>query len=233
LKSIAIIPARGGSKRLPRKNIIDFRGKPIIHWTIRAAFETGMFSRIVVSTEDDEIARVALYSGAEVDKRSHSLARDNSTVDQVCLDLLDKELEAGRQYDLICCLYATAPLRSAEDIINTMHLVTSNECEHAMAVTNYNHPAFQAMFADKNYELKPLCPDLINKRSSDLEEIVVDNGSTYVSTVSSFRRAGGFVMKNIRGYKMPRTRSVDIDYEDDLKTALHYAESLKIGEGKL
>ena len=230
MQNVAIIPARGGSKRLPKKNILDFMGKPIIEWTISAAQESGLFDRIVVSTEDDEIARIASDSGAEIDQRSPSLATDESTVNQVCLDFLDKEKENGRQYDVICCLYATAPLRNSDDIKQTMHLVTAGLCDHSMAVTHFDLPAFQAMYCSDANELTPMCPDLTNRRSSELGKIVVGNGSTYVATVRAFRENEGFVGPDIRGYLMPRKRSVDIDLAEDYEMAIYYAGLLGIGE---
>ena len=226
MKVVAIIPAKGGSKRLPRKNIVNFRGKPIIDWTIKAAIDSGIFERIVVSTEDDEIAEIASKRNIDLDNRSERLSSDKSTVDQVCLDFLINEEKKSRYYDVICCLYATAPLRNAEDIINTVDLVTSQKSEQAMAVTNFSYPAFQAMFINGLSELNPLFPELIKKRSSELEEIVVDNGSTYVSTVKAFRREGSFISNKMLGYKMPKNRSVDIDYEEDLKLAEMFAEMM-------
>jgi pseudaminic acid cytidylyltransferase len=232
MKGIAIIPARGGSKRFHRKNIIDFMGKPIITWTIHAAIETSIFEQIIVSTEDDEIAEIASQAGAEVDYRDIALATDEATVNMVCLDVLGKQDKLEKNYDFICCLYATAPLRNAQDIINTVELVTSKSSKNAMAVTNFSLPAFQAMFYSPENKLSPLLPNLINKRSTELNEIVVDNGSTYVATVNSFKEANGFLAPDMYGYKMDKMRSIDIDEEDDYNLALYYAELLCLKELK-
>ena len=126
---IAVIPARGGSKRLPRKNILDFCGQPLIAYSIKAALASKLFQRVVVSTEDDEISAVAKSFGAEVAKRPHGLAMDTSSVLDVCLDLLDRESKQGRKYSVLCCLYATSPLRTVNDICETVNLVASGECE--------------------------------------------------------------------------------------------------------
>ena len=228
MKGVAIIPARGGSKRLPRKNILDFCGIPMINWTINAARKTNLFDKVIVSTEDDEIAEISKNAGADVDKRDDFLATDEVTVDMVCEDLLDKYERLGNDYQFFCCLYATAPLRNANDIVNTANLVMSESCQQAMAVTNFNLPAFQAMFFTPEGELSPLMPGLIYKRSSDLSEIVVDNGSTYVSTVSAFRNTKKLLAPNMMGYKMHSMRSIDINDESDYKLALHYADILKV-----
>src|SRR6266849_842542 len=135
-KRLAIIPARAGSKRLPRKNLLPFRGRPMLAYTIEAARDSRCFDRVVVSTEDDEIAGVARTAGAAVFKRSPELATDTARVTDVCLDVLAGEERAGRSYDVFACLHATAPLRRAEDIVAVVSLI---ECgaEFAMAVTTY------------------------------------------------------------------------------------------------
>ncbi len=224
MKAIAIIPARGGSKRLPRKNILNFQGKPIIGWTIEAAIKAEIFDRIVVSTEDEEIANISMEFGAEVEHRSEELATDVSTVSQVCLDLLEREKNKGDRYDILCCLYATSPLRNSRDIASVMDLVTSNKCRQAMAVTSFDLPAFQAMFYSEDGSLEPMRPDLIHLNSNNLSEIVADNGSTYVTKVEDFCRSGRFVSEGMLGYQMPKIRSVDIDLKEDFQLAEYYAE---------
>jgi len=228
MKGIAIIPARGGSKRLPRKNILDFIGVPMINWTISATIKTGIFKKVIVSTEDEKIAEISKAAGAEVDRRSNLLATDDASVNMVCMDVLAKQKKEGNDYDFFCCLYATAPLRTDEDITNTVRLVTSGMCEQAMAVTNFNLPAFQAMYYLPDGRVTPLLPDLINKRSSELEEIVVDNGSTYVSTVQAFKKTKRLIVPNMRVYKMDNIRSIDIDEKSDYELALYYAGILGV-----
>ena len=228
MKGIAIIPARGGSKRLPRKNILDFMGKPMINWTISAAIKTGLFEKVIVSTEDEEIAEISKNAGAQVEIRDTLLASDEATVNMVCEDVLRKEEQRGRHYQFFCCLYATAPLRAANDIINTVKLITSGSCDQAMAVTNFNLPAFQAMFYLPEGKLMPLMPDLVDKRESDLNEIVVDNGSTYASKVDVFRKSKKLVGPNMLGYKMDGIRSIDIDEKSDYELAMHYAELIGV-----
>lgn len=223
---LCVIPARGGSKRLPRKNIIDFRGKPIICYTIEAAQTADRFDRILVSTEDEEIAWVAAGFGAEIDRRNPDLATDTATVTQVLLDLLDREEAAGRPYDLISCLFATAPLRGADDVRAVVDLVVPGQCDFAVAVTDYDLPPHQAMRLEADGSLQPLFPDLIDTRMSDLGTVRVDNGSTYAASVPRFREHRHFFGPGCRGHAMPRARSCDIDVEEDLLLARWYAARL-------
>ena len=130
-RRLAIIPARGGSKRLPRKNILPFLGRPIIAHTIEAATESGCFTRILVSTEDEEIADAARAAGADIQQRDPSLATDAATLTDVCLDILASEERAGRAFDTFACLYATAPLRRAEDIVAVTALAERTDIDFA------------------------------------------------------------------------------------------------------
>lgn len=123
MAKLAIIPARGGSKRLPRKNILPFLGKPILAYTIEAAAEAGIFDAVVVSTEDAEIAELARRYGAEVDLRPQSLAEDQATVADVCVELLARKPLPWGDVQQMCVLYATAPLRNANDIREVMALL--------------------------------------------------------------------------------------------------------------
>lgn len=221
-RALAVIPARGGSKRLPRKNIIDFKGRPIIAYTIEAALNSGLFNRVVVSTEDVEIADVAHGFGAEIDERPDTLAGDHVRVVEVCLDLLEREERAGKTYDLMCCLYATAPLRQSKDIAAVAELIGPG-CHFAMAVTEYDYPPLQALRKAADGRLTPMWPEWIEVRSQDTPKLVVDNGSTYAVSVDVFRREKRFYGPGLRGHLMPRNRSVDIDTKEDLVLAEHFA----------
>lgn len=227
-KSICIIPARGGSKRLKRKNILQFSGRPIIAWTIEAAQKSGLFERIVVSTEDSEIAEVASKFGAEIAQRSDALATDEARVLDVCLDLLEQEKRAGRQYDIMCTLYATAPLRNEDDIRATYNLVQSGDADFALAVTDYPLPPHQALITNEHGMTVPMWPDLVNMKSNDVPEMYVDNGSTYVVRVADFIREKSYYGPRLKGYAMPRERSVDIDTQDDFDLAEYYSKRINL-----
>jgi pseudaminic acid cytidylyltransferase len=223
MNQLAVIPARGGSKRLPRKNIINFYGKPMITYTIKAALECNLFDRVIVSTEDREIGEISKEFGAEVIIRPMELASDTARVVDVCLHALDSEIGHGRSYDILCCLYATAPLRDSADIKNTVELVRNGESDFAMAVTGYHYPPHQAMVEKESGYLEPMWPNLVHKNHSDLPKMLVDNGSTYVTRVSEFLKLKTFYGPNLKAYFMPRSHSVDIDVPDDLEFAEFYA----------
>jgi pseudaminic acid cytidylyltransferase len=226
VSTVALIPARGGSKRLPRKNVVDFLGRPIISYTIDAAFESGCFEKVVVSTEDDEIVGVAEKSGAVVAQRTEALASDSATVVDVCIDFLDREAAAGHDWQVLGCLYATAPLRNADDVRATMELLRPSVCSFSMAVTSYDlHPCAALKFGT-NGSLAPMWPDLIELRPDQLPRMRVDNGSTYGVHVMEFRRCRTFYGPSLRGHDMPRERSVDIDTQSDLDVALWHARTI-------
>lgn len=229
MSAVAIIPARGGSQRLPRKNIIDFLGRPMLAYTVDAAIESGCFARVVVSTEDDEIAEAAGKTGAIVDRRRPELAAHQIGLVDVCLDFLDREEREGRSWQNLACLYATAPMRNAQDIRDTMRLLEPGFCGFAMAVTSYDHYPHQALQFEAGGALTPMWPDLVSRRSSDLPALRAGNGSTYAVNVSEFRKHRSFYGPDLRGHDMPRDRSVDIDTRDDLEFAVWLAGRRGIG----
>lgn len=222
-RHLAVIPARGGSKRLPRKNIIGFLGKPIIAYTIEAAKASGVFDRVIISTEDKEIADVARRYGGDVDERDAELATDAATIKQVCLELLDRLEQAGEKYDTLSVLYATAPLRNASDIRAT-HALLSDGCDFAMAVTEFHQPVHQALILKPVHNIEPVFPELISKRASDVDRYAAGNGSTYCVKVSAFKAKPGFYGAPLRGHIMPRERSIDIDTIEDFRLAEYYAK---------
>lgn len=225
--AIAVIPARGGSKRLPRKNVLPFFGHPIIAYTIRAALQSGCFDRVVVSTEDAEIAEVARRYGAETDARPGDLAGDKPTVVDVCIELLDREAAAGRRYAVLCALYATSPLRGADDIHATVTLLDPPRCDFALAVTDYDLPPYRALRREPDGSLVPMWPDLAFAKSQEVPPLFVNNGSTYAVAVPSFLKLRTFTGPGSRGHFMPRGRSTDIDVADDVDDA--HQKALKLG----
>jgi CMP-N-acetylneuraminic acid synthetase len=229
VSAVAIIPARGGSQRLPRKNIADFLGRPMLAYTVDAAIESACFARVVVSTEDDEIAEVARRTGAVVERRRPELAAHHVGLVDVCLDFLDREEREGRAWQNLACLYATAPMRSAQDIRDTMALLEPGRCGFAMAVTSYDHYPHQALKLEAGAGLIPMWPELVARRGSDLPPLRTGNGSTYAVNVVEFRKHRSFYGPNLRGHDMPRNRSVDIDTRDDLEFAVWLAGRRGVG----
>lgn len=222
MRRIAVIPARGGSKRLPRKNVIDFMGKPIIAWTIEAAKECGLFDKIFVSTEDDEIAAVSQRYGADIDRRSSQLATDSARVSEVCLDFIKRH-----PADILCCLYATAPLRNAEDIAVVVGMIQPDACNFSIAATHYDLPPHQALKLQVDNFVVPQWPEIANMRASDVGTLVVDNGSTYAVNIESFQKHKSFYGPKMRAHIMPRERSMDIDEAIDLEIARFFAQKIR------
>lgn len=222
-RSLAVIPARGGSKRLPRKNILPFHGKPILIWTLEAALKSNCFERIICSTEDDEIAEIVRHYGFEVDKRPEHLATDRATVNQVTLDLIDRLEKENDCYDNVAMLYATAPMRNYEDIQNTMKLLEDEDTFFAMAVTHFVHSPYQVLNQMEDGELVYSFPLISRMKSQDLPEAFAGNGSTYVAKIDKMRKVG-FAKAKTRGYLMPFVRSIDIDTQEDYELALLLAE---------
>lgn len=218
-KTLAFIPARGGSKRLPGKNVVDFFGRPIIAYTIEAALECRRFARVVVSSDDREILDVAQPWGAELVERPAELGSDTTRVVDVCLDFLDKEAASGRDYETLCCLYPCAPMREASDIASVLDLLSPGECDFAAAVTSYDLPPQQALLIDTDSRCRALFPDHSDLNESDIGTIVVDNGSTYAVSTGALRREHSFLGPGLRAHYMPRERSTDINVLEDLALA--------------
>ena len=152
---LCVIPARGGSKRLPRKNIANLDGKPMLAYTIEAAQKSGLFERVNVSTEDPEIAEIAQQYGACVPyTRPADLATDQATVAQVCCHMLDFFASQGQVYETVCILLPSAPLRIAQDITGTYQRFRESGADYAMAVTSYIYPPWQAL-VERNGLLQP------------------------------------------------------------------------------
>ena len=226
MSNIAIIPARGGSKRLSEKNILDFQGRPIIQWTLEAAYVADIFEKIIVSSDHERIKEIAKKNRAEVHTRDHDLSSDEARVVDVCLSVLDEEEHNGREYDIVYCLYPTAALRTSDDIIKLSEIMKSEQYDFAMAVTNYDVPPHQALIKNDDASLHAMWPELVNKREDEIGQIVVDNGSTYAARVEKFRKYRTFYGPKLGGHLMPKIRSVDINTVDDFELAKFYASRI-------
>lgn len=226
MKRLAIIPARGGSKRLPRKNVLPFMGKPMFLWSCDAARESGVFDEIIVSTDDPQVAEIAKEHGYDVDDRPAHLGSDTASVADVCLEFLQRKEKAGITFDSFCVLYATAPMRTAEDIVNVVSLLDSDDGEYAHAMTSYGLPPHQMMYENKDGYYAHAWPLIAPMKTQELPELVVDNGSTYAVKTSAFMRTRKLFGSKLKGYRMPRMRSVDIDTKEDFDVAQLYAKHL-------
>lgn len=228
MSSVAIIPARGGSKRLPRKNILPIQGRPMIAYPIQAAVECGLFEQVLVSTEDEEIALEASKYGAKVIHRPQHLAEDRATVAQVCVDVLENLMKENSHFDSFCCIYATAVFIEANDIIDSYKILfESPTADCVMGVSKYNLHPVQALKKEKNY-LKYNWPEYANTQSQFFPEFVASNGTLYWAQIATFLQKKTFYVERLKGYEIPWSRAVDINTKDDYELlsilADHYLE---------
>ena len=192
-KAIAIITARGGSKRIPRKNIRDFCGKPILAYSLRAALESGLFDSVMVSTDDEEIAGIAREYGAEVPfMRSSENSGDLATTEAVLLEVLDRYEELGQHFDIVCNLYPTAPFITSRRLKEAYELLISEECNAVFPVVQFSFPPQRGLFLENGYTV-PVNPEDYMKRSQDLSPVYHDSGQFYFFRAENFRRTGSTV----------------------------------------
>ncbi len=226
MNSLAIIPARGGSKRLHKKNITDFYGKPIIYYTINAALKSNCFDRIVISTDDDEIFKISSRYHNDVVMRPKKLSTDKSTVVDVCKNFLHSEIKKNRNYDFLTVLYPTAPMRNSRDIKNVFSKLFDDRFTSSLAVTNYSLPVHQALVI-KNRNIIKVFPKFYDLREKKVPKYYVDNGSTYSIRVKNFLKNYNFMTKNLGIHIMPPERSIDIDTNFQLELAKFFFKKNK------
>lgn len=226
---IAVIPARGGSKRIPRKNIRLFEGKPIIAWSIEAALVSGCFDRVIVSTDDDEIATIARRYGADTPFiRPKTLADDHSGTAEVvrhaisCLDdllALERLPAQPRNVTFACCIYATAPFVCPEDIRTGLQMLNQRQCDYALAVTEFEFPIQRAVKLNAQHHLVMLNPEFSSTRSQDLEQMFHDAGQFCWGTSDAWMHNKPVFDSKTAAVPVPRYRVQDIDNEDDWRRA--------------
>ena len=216
--SICIIPARGGSKRIPRKNIRNFCGRPMIAWPVRAAIESGCFERVVVSTDDDEIADVAEAYGAEAPfRRDVELSGDHTPTVPVIADAIDR---LGVQHQTpVCCLYATSPFVATADLREGMERLEQTNATFIVSVTTYAFPIQRALRRDPSGKVEMFDPAQMQTRSQDLEEAWHDAGQFYWGYAESWASGMGIFESGAHGLPLPRHRVQDIDTEEDWQRA--------------
>jgi len=209
---VAIIPARGGSKRIPRKNIKPFCGKPMIAWSIEAALQSGCFDQVIVSTDDAEIADVARQYGATVPfMRPVELSDDHTGTIPVMRHAIDWLNGQGPLVEQACCLYATAPFVSAEDIHRGRDVLKGNDCDYAFSVTSYAFPIQRAIRLTEQGRVEMFNPEHFNTRSQDLEEAFHDAGQFYWGRAEAWLQARMIFSPSSMPVILPRHRVQDID----------------------
>lgn len=229
-KSIAIIPARGGSKRIPRKNIKDFCGKPIIAYSIEAALRSGLFDRVIVSTDDQEIADVALQWGAEIPfMRPAQLADDFAGTDAVFLHALEQVMDGGNTYEYACCIYATAPFIQKKYLAEGLKLIQSESADSAFSVTTYPYPIQRSVKRNESGYIEMVWPEYRMKRSQDLPEVFHDAGQFYWVRCENYLRERLIWGRKTKAVVMPRRFVQDLDTSDDWLIAENMYTSLGSG----
>lgn len=214
--NLAVIPARGGSKRIPRKNIRPFCGKPMIAWSIEAARASDCFDRIIVSTDDDEIADISRAHGAEVPfMRPKALADDYAGTIPVVKHAIDTLTSAGCDPEFVCCLYATAPFVSADDISRALRLLKGSDADYAFSVTSYAFPIQRAIKITSDERVEMFNPEYFNTRSQDLEEAYHDAGQFYWGRARAWCDEKTLFGSGSLPVVLPRYRVQDIDVEED------------------
>ncbi|MGG1954557.1 pseudaminic acid cytidylyltransferase [Enterobacter cloacae] len=218
--NVAIIPARGGSKRIPRKNIKEFCGKPMIAWSIEAAQKSGVFDRIIVSTDDAEIAEVARQYGAEVPfMRPEELSNDYAGTIPVIRHATDWLISHDCVVDYVCCIYATAPFIRAEDIIQGLGTLQMQQGDYAFTVSRFPYPIQRALKVSDEQRISMFSPDMFHVRSQDLEESWHDAGQFYWGTSSAWLNEKPIFSADSYSIELPRERVQDIDTPEDWRVA--------------
>lgn len=229
---LAVIPARGGSKRIPRKNIKPFCGKPMIAWSIEAALASGCFDEIIVSTDDTEIADVGKTYGAHVPfMRPAELSDDHSGTVPVIRHSIQWYIDAGARPEHICCLYATAPFVTAEDIRTGLHTLEQSGGDYAFSVTSYAFPIQRAIRLTQEGRVEMLNPEYFNTRSQDLEEAFHDAGQFYWGRAEAWLQERIIFAPGSLPVLLPRHRVQDIDTPEDWTRAEWLFKALQEREG--
>lgn len=214
---ICLIPARGGSKGLKRKNIKLFAGEPLIAHTIKAAINSKLIDKVYVSTEDEEISQISKNYGSLVIKRPKELARDETKTIEVLVDFLNN-LNLNND-KIIILLQPTSPLRTTEDIDNAIRIFLEGKCESVISVCNLNHSPLWSFKLENNYLKSFFNQDYLEKRRQELPSLYTPNGAIYISTPKILNQYLSFFGDKIIPYLMPFERSIDIDSEEDFNLA--------------
>jgi N-acylneuraminate cytidylyltransferase len=213
---LAVIPARGGSKRIPRKNIKLFAGKPMIAWSIEAALQSGCFDRIVVSTDDAEIAAVARQHGGEVPfMRPAELSDDHTGTIPVITHAVQWQAAHGEAADEVCCIYATAPFLQAADLQCGLQTLRDSGAAYAFSVTSYAFPIQRAIRVTAANRVEMFYPEHFNTRSQDLEEAWHDAGQFYWGTAQAWISGKPIFSPDSSPVALPRHRVQDVDTSED------------------
>ncbi len=215
MKRLAIIPARGGSKRIPRKNIKDFCGKPILAYSIEAALQTKMFDEVMVSTDDEEIAKIGEKYGAKIPfLRSPETASDYATTKDVLLEVLGKYKDMGKIFETMFCIYPSTPFVSSISLINAINEMEDSDCSEIFPVVPFSYPPQRSYIVENGF-LKTKYPEFALSRSQDLEKLYHDAGQFYGYNTSDYLLNNGVIKEKIKPIILSELEVQDIDNETD------------------
>ena len=220
MSAIAIITARGGSKRIPRKNIREFCGKPIMNYSLEAALEAGIFDEVMVSTEDDEIADIARAAGAQVPfMRSAETSSDTATTEEVISEVLMRYEELGRSFEYGCCIYPTAPFVTAHKLRDAYDILVESGAQSIVPMQEFTYPPQRGLFIDGEGYVKMLHPEYAATRSQDLEKHYHECGQFYIFRNADYMIQRDTTMEKSIPYIIDPVESQDIDTESDWELA--------------
>ena len=218
--NLCVIPARGGSKRIPKKNIKFFHGKPIITWSIETAIKSKCFDKIIVSTDNNKIAKIAKSAGAEVPfMRPKYLSDDFTGTGEVVSHAIKWYKRKKQIYSNICCIYATAPLINYKDIKKSLKILKISKADYAFSVTNYSYPIQRSFKINLDKRVEMFMPKYYYKRSQDLEDSYHDAGQFYWGTSEAWINSKKLFSKNAIPILLPKHKVQDIDTLDDWRLA--------------
>lgn len=219
MRKIAMITARGGSKRIPRKNIKEFCGKPILAYSIEAALSSGCFDTVMVSTDDGQIAKVAKQYGAQVPFfRSEETSNDYAATADVILEVLSEYQKRAESYDLVCCIYPTAPFLTGERLRQAMALLEDGEADSVLPVVRFSFPPQRSVVIKDGF-LQPKWPECMPMRSQDLEPFYHDAGQFYCLRTESFLKQKKLIMDKTVPLELSELEVQDIDTLQDFRLA--------------
>ena len=230
MSMLAIITARGGSKRIPKKNIKPFAGKPIICYSIEAALNSGVFDEVMVSTDSEEIAAIAGQAGAKIPfMRSEQTANDFATTRDVLLEVLENYEKMGKRFDTICCIYPTSPFLTAEKLRQAGETFASSGADGMTPVVPFSFPP-QRGFYIRDDRLQWVQPEYASARSQDLPKIYHDVGQFYFFNVNAYRRSDFGTNSNMIPFVVSEKEAQDIDTQEDWEMAEIKYELMKRAE---
>lgn len=215
--AIFIIPARGGSKRIPRKNIKPFKGVPIIERVIKKIQQSDLCNHIFVSTDDEQIMDIAESAGADIIVRPCHLATDHAKTREVLKHAV--ESVDANDHAAVCCIYPTSVFITPEDIRSSLYLLDMQKPHFVISATKYSHPTQRAMHLADSFRVMPQYPDFMEHRTQDLTPTYHDAGQLYWAMASTWRSGASIITQNTKAYILPRNKVIDIDTPEDWELA--------------